>query len=285
MKKLFLVLPFLFLLNVIFIPVAWGKKIDVFELAENGTPKQIREAINAGVNFNVSDEEFESASERNETPLHVAAAFNHNPEVIRILIQQGLGVNDQAGYYKNSYTPLFNAIEYGNIEAVKELLKHGADPFEVGTFTVSSFKGVIDLRDKNNSYATSKKLDDKTAKIIIEALVNAGGNLDKQWFSDDKTIKFLTYDKWEEYSNIEKDFLKRSTTALMFAVRADDPFLVNLFLDLGADPTLKNLENKTALDYGVQLPYISKIKTSEIFEKLKSATEFYNLRLKIKTKH
>ena len=84
----------------------------------------------------------------------------------------------------------------------------------------------------------------RQAKIIVESLVNARGNLNKQWFSEDKTIIFLIYDKWEEYSNIEKDFLKSSTTALMFAVRADDPFLVNLFLDLDADPTLQNLEKR-----------------------------------------
>ena len=271
-----------------FVSTVWGQanvKIDVFELARNGTPAQIKAAIKAGTDFNVRDEDFDLGSEPGETPLYAATSFNHNPEIIRILIQHGLDANDCAGYYKSSYTPLYNAIEYGNIEAVKELLKHGADPIEVGTSTVSSFKEIIDLRDENDDYIVApNKLDDETAKIIVESLVNAGGNLNKQWFSEDETINFLTYDNWEEYSNLEKDFLRSSTTALMFAVRADDSFLVNLFLDLDADPTLQNLEKKTALDYAIQLPYNSKIKTSEIFEKLKSATEFYNLRLKTKSK-
>ena len=98
-------------------------KIDVFELARNGTPEQIRAAIKAGVNFNVRDKDFDLESEPGKTPLYVAASFNHYPEVIRILIQHGLDANDYAGYYKSSYTSLYNAIEYGNIEAVKELLK------------------------------------------------------------------------------------------------------------------------------------------------------------------
>ena len=83
-----------------------SEKIDVYTLAERGTPEQLQEALENGAKFNVSRVSRATKAEGNEeiatdwwffdggeTPLHHAAAYNHNTESIRFLIAQSIDVN------------------------------------------------------------------------------------------------------------------------------------------------------------------------------------------------
>lgn len=59
----------------------------------------------------------------------------------------------------------------------------------------------------------------------------------------------------------------------MFAVLYDNADVLNILLDHGADPNIRSLEKKTALDYAKFLPKDSKIKTSSAFKRLKNKTK------------
>ena len=53
----------------------------------------------------------------------------------------------------------------------------------------------------------------------------------------------------------------------------DNPELVNFFLDKNAEPNTSNAEGKNALHYAEELPENSKLKNSNAFRRLQSATE------------
>lgn len=58
---------------------------DIFEIAQDGTPEEIKVAIEAGADVN-------ARNENGSTPLH-SAAYNPNPAVITTLIKAGADVN------------------------------------------------------------------------------------------------------------------------------------------------------------------------------------------------
>ena len=110
---------------------------DVFRLAAYANPQQLKEADKRVVNFNternIADNPDELSEEwlfeNGETPLHYAALYNHNPESIHFLISLDLDVNAVASTGTIEFgTPLYCTVKYGNTEAVKELLKSGANP-------------------------------------------------------------------------------------------------------------------------------------------------------------
>ena len=86
------------------ISVRFAEEIDVFKLVENGTPEQLQSALKQGAKFNVGfnmsdfdEDHFEALDywpfDTGETPLHRTATYNHNPESIKFMIEQGLDVN------------------------------------------------------------------------------------------------------------------------------------------------------------------------------------------------
>ena len=58
------------------------------------------------------------------TALH-AAMFQHNLEIVHLLIDYGLDVNARGP--ANGYTPLHDSVWAGNLEAAKILVEHGAN--------------------------------------------------------------------------------------------------------------------------------------------------------------
>lgn len=93
---------------------------DVFYIASNGTPNDIRDAIQRGLDFNIADE-------FGYTPLHRAVTRNKNPEVIRLLIQHGLDVNSERTMGIWPGTILEDAVRRNNnSEIIRVLLKNGA---------------------------------------------------------------------------------------------------------------------------------------------------------------
>jgi len=96
------------------------ENLNVFKLAETGTPKQLKNAVKNGVNFNVErnfeDEDEHSLFDYGETPLHRAAYYNNNADSINFLISQGLNVNAEASSGNSNFgTPLYCAVSNGNI--------------------------------------------------------------------------------------------------------------------------------------------------------------------------
>ena len=293
----------LFIALCLSVSVCFAAEIDVFKLAEKGTPAQLKDALKKGAKFNVERtiNDFDDYTDVDddywpfdigETPLHRAAAYNHNPESIKFLVNQGLDVNAVAnvGNYA-SISPLACAIWFKNITAVKELLKAGANPnawIEGGyNFVGTSF------------HIVAIDYDDETfvAREVIKELVKAGGNINSHEelsaaelkdlkesepeFAQSSTI-FLPRDKWtsdEPFHNMT-DFFSHyalgnfltTFTPLMWAIIYDKPDVVNIFLDFNADVNIRSVEDKSAVDYANDLPADSKIRKSSAFKRLQSAT-------------
>lgn len=298
MKKL-VAFSFLFLCLNSFI--CFAEKIDVFKLVEKATPESLDIMLKKGIDFNVqrSISDFDDDTELDidywpfdtgETPLHRAAAYNHNPESIKFLINHGLDVNARAyvGNYA-SISPLACAVSFKNIAAVEELLKAGANPnnwIEGGyNFVGTSF------------HIVAVDYDDETSvtREIITLLIKAGGNVNSYEKLSEETLKglnksepdfakhktiFLSRNQWpddEPFYNMTGFFAHYTMrhflstfTPLMWAVIYDKPNIADILLDFGADVNIRSVENKSAVDYANDLPESSKLKKSSVFKKLES---------------
>lgn len=257
---------------------------DPYELAKTGTPDELRAAVNAGVNFNVKISEFYDNGELNpdvsyefgngETPLHYAAYYNHNPESIRFLIEQGLDVNGGFSAGNAIWGDVLSlAVINKNIGVIYELLRHGADPKTTLHYNgIGTPLHVIAARYKEASSVT---------RSIIEAIINAGGDINFHEEFENLSNVLPPRNKWKSsdpmenmrwLSHVDSDGFIFSFTPLMFAALYDNADAVDVLLDHNADVNIRNAEGKTALDYANELPADSAIKRSDAFNRLRAAT-------------
>ena len=282
-----------------------SKNVNVFELAETGTPIQFLEAVvmhnaNFKVNFQYpghhmvcdidtgeelyeykgKEYDFEAFYYMFTNPLFVAAAYNKNPESIKFLISIGLNPNevaDSGGTGLAYETVLSTALECGNITAVRELLNAGVRPEGNG-----SHEGKGAYRSPFELAAVLK--DKAMAREIIDMLIKAGGNINDTIEADDghdsedklqdiKTFKLIYSIGGEElvyYHQLIRFY--RIHTPLVNVVIGDDPDAVNVLLDFNADTNIRDYLDKVALDYALELPKDSKLRNSPAFERLKKLT-------------
>ena len=216
------------------------------------------------------------------TPLHIAAARNPNPESIRYLLSLGLDVNAEAEAGNTVHeTPLTCAIRNkNNLQVINELLKAGAD---------------TDVWNSGNNYSSFHLVASECksfayAKAVIDALIKAGGDINSHYkFSREEIMELKKYEdpsgfkiKWSRddpfgyavysLSNAARGNFLSSFTPLMYAVLHNNPDVVSILLEAGADPNISSLEGKTALDYAFMLPKTSSLRRSAAFTKLQKAT-------------
>ena len=100
------------------------------------------------------------------TPLHLAAMYNDNPAVVKALIESGADTN--APTKRGNSTPLHWAVMYNkNAEVVKTLLKGGADP------------NARTKKWKSTPLHLAAKFNENGARFrqVTEALIAAGADL------------------------------------------------------------------------------------------------------------
>ena len=71
-------------------------------------------------------------------------------------------------------------------------------------------------------------------------------------------------------SMVEIRALAASRTSLIYAIIDDNPNFVDILLDAGVRVDLRDMFNKTAIDYAYELPTNSKIKKSPVYSRLMS---------------
>ena len=279
------------------------RTMNPYELAKTGTPDELIEAVRAGVNFNVEVKEFGENGELNpdfsyefgynETPLHYAAYYNRNPESIRFLLELGLAVNAEF-YSGNSFMGdcLSLAVASKNLNAIRELLRHGANPNTWSNIWINE----EEYTEEEYSYlgsplhiiASRYKDNYSVTRDVINAVIKAGGNVNYRYIlnADEKeflkNVKLSRRSEWTSQNpmdNIKYDsqaglrIFRATFTPLMFAVLYDNVDVADILLDHKADANIRNAEGKTALDYANDLPANSAIKRSDVFNKLKSRTK------------
>ena len=264
-----------------------------FTLAETASPEQLRQAVAEGVNFNVqrypdfdSDDPYFGYEDDYEfeymTPLHAAAIKNPNPESIKYLLSLGLYVNASASAGNTVHdTPLTCAIRNrNNIQVVHALLNAGADP---------------EVWNSGNNYsalhlAASVCRSYPYAKAVIDALIRAGVDINSHYtptheeMDDFRTnqdpsefkihwSRFYPFgDSVSSLAHVSRDFFLSTFTPLMYAVLFNNPDAVNILLDVGADPNIRSLEGKTALDYAKMQPKNTKLRLSDAFIRLQNVS-------------
>ena len=259
-----------------------------FTLAESASPEQLKQAAAEGVNFNIErhlnfddDDDYgwyEVYEFDTMTPLHAAAIKNSNPESIRFLVSLGLDVNAEAEAGNTILeTPLVCAIRHrNNIQVIHALLNAGADPEAWGSGNNYSVFHLVASECRDYPYA----------KAVIEALIRAGGDVNSHYnFSreeitdlyeledpSDFRIKWSRSDPFGDavyrLSHATRGNFLSSFTPLMYAVLFNNPDVVNIFLDVGADPRIRSLEGKIALDYARMLPKTTNLRRSDAFIRL-----------------
>lgn len=261
-------------------------------LAETASPEQLQHAVNSGIDFNVqrhpdfdSDDPYFGYWEDDYnfeymTPLHSAASKNPNPKSIRYLLSLGLDVNASAAAGNTIHeTPLTCAIRNkNNIHVINELLDAGASPDVWNSGNNYSALHLVASECKSYTYA----------KAVIDALLKAGGDINSHYQFTREEIQELQEQedpsafriRWSRddpfgvsnLSHIAHDSFLSSFTPLMFAVLHNNPDAVNILLDAGADPNIRSLEGKTALDYARMLPKTTSLRRSDAFTRLQKVS-------------
>jgi quinoprotein dehydrogenase-associated probable ABC transporter substrate-binding protein len=181
------------------------------------------------------------------TPLQSAARQRHD-KMIALLIELGADVN------VGEPTPLVAAVMRDHVPSVKVLLEHGADLEKPGQ---DGFKP-LPLAIAEDKYESAKTLMEAGAKVNepsgddgLTPLMIAAGQT-----SPAEGAMFLPGST--RPTDIARGLLDRGAdvnaqsksgaTALMIAAVHNNPPMIGMLIDAGADPTLKNSLGQTAAD-------------------------------------
>jgi len=203
-------------------PLIWATK--------SNNSKIVKILLNKGANPNMQDN-------RGDTPL-IWAVNNNNPEIIRILLGKGANPNIQN---RNGHTPLIWAARNNKPEIVRILLDKGADPNIAGNdrytpldwATSHGTQAIINLIIK-----AKEKLDCTCNQDLLKA-VKA---------NDENEVRRLLN---EPYINTNvKD--EKGYTPLILAVRNNNPEIVQILLNNGADPDIPDEDDWTPLYWAAE---------------------------------
>lgn len=218
-------------------PVSLTFNPDVFSLAESGTLSEIQNAILRGITFRETHND-------GENPLHRAAASNHDPEVIRLLIAHGLNVNSEWNS-GSGFTPLLLAVMNSNVNAALELLNHNADPNYIDGNSLSVMQNLIVTGGEGS-------MNHSDMKRIITAMLRNGADINY-------------------HSSLALS--SSSCTPLSLAVQYDMPEIAEALLESSADVSIKDASGKTASDYAKALRKDSALRKSPVFGKLTESSK------------
>jgi ankyrin repeat protein len=146
-------------------------------------------------------------------------------------------------YIRN--TPLLTAIGFGNLELVEFLLQHGADPN-------------VPVDDVYTCLLLAVESDDSASAAIVEQLIKAGADIRKTGTNGWTPLHMAANCGHIEKAKIliqagaevnRQTDIDGGNTALMEAARSGNAEMVQLLLDHGADPSVKNwISEENALE-------------------------------------
>jgi len=215
-----------------------------------------------------------------QSPLHVAIGYlnarDNNPldsdnqnkatgrDLVRLLVERGANPNQELFYRApgrdtgvgRGYTPFLAACATGDIDLVKLLLAHGANP----KLATADGQGAIILAvgsrvggTANPGAASASGADFGNAQGVTSIRAATG--------PEDRAvtlIKFLAANGADVNLIAKRHFLQRTRggSALHYAVRGGNKVLIGALLDLGADVNAKDEDGLTALDYAMGRGYV-----------------------------
>jgi hypothetical protein len=168
------------------------------------------------------------------------AIANDDIDGVRELIVKGANVNAKEDSY-SKITPLFIAVEHGNIEMVRLLLDSGAK---------------VNRRDESRR-TPLMRIDSDTTRELVDLLVRHGAKVDLA-DEDGDTALFYAASAYEMKPEAVQSLIdsgasvnlknKKGETPLMQAVSSGNLEVVRVLLLAGAEVNVKDNEGDTALD-------------------------------------
>ena len=226
---------------------------EFIELCIKGSATAITEALKHGANPN--------AQKYRKTAL-MTAAYNNNPEAVKILLDAGADVNARA---PDGDTVLIVAASNNrNPQVMKILLEAGAEVNALGE------GGMTALMWASHNPETIKVLLDGGADVNIHNKNGRTALMHTAMFNKNlETINLLIA---AGADNSAAD--KYGKTALMYAAEYNVPEVVEALIDAGANAEQRDSNDKTALDYARQNKNLTGlIFDSKAFKRLKELTK------------
>ena len=188
-----------------------------------------------------AQETFRILSKKNTLPMDfINAVERGDAKAVKNLISEGADVRTKD---KNGKAAIVIATEKGYGEVLKLLLENGADPN--GKYFKNPKANLFIMAVHNANF--------DAALVLLKSGVSADFNYKYQ---DGKTALMIAIESKSQelvtYLLLKKSDIDASddfgNTALIYAVRNDLFSVAKRLLELGADPTLRQVDGKTALD-------------------------------------
>ena len=237
----------------------------------NENPEVCKVLIEAGANVNTRTKD-------GSTALMMAAEFNENPEVCKVLIEAGADIN---ATMRDGLTALITAANYNkNPEVFYLLLDFNATvdvrcrslsgprttglSYSIGCNckprVVSMFIEAgadVNARDDINRTVLMQAVCDTNNPTILSLLIKAGADVNARTEDGWTPLMFASYKSNRDIISLLIEAgadvnaqTQRGLTALMWASQNNqDPDVICCLLRSGADPNLKDDNDKTACDY------------------------------------
>lgn len=205
--------------------------IEAVELDELDIVKMF---INAGINVNKSGDAL-------KTPL-IIAAENQNDEIMQLLVQAGASVNR---YDALGHTALMLACENGDISAVELLLEHGADINAENDQCESPLGNAIRAKKEKIVNMLLASGADVSAMLNNSACASNAPLFLSAMFGTKPIVEMLI----ENGAKIDTQNYYGETALISLSKRTDRGGMAEILLNNGADPKIKDVKGKTALDY------------------------------------
>ncbi len=181
-------------------------------------------------------------------------------QVINRLIDMGVDVNHQLtqkrpygqgrGRFqdydmRDGVGPLFLAVLQNDQEAAEVLLKHGAEVDLPNVFQMTPLMIAVGMRSTAGRGGPGGGDATRTIRMV-DLLLDAGANVNAQVIgSRNRSGTIMAYVAGRD---------QEGKTALMAAAEGGNTAVVEHLLERGADPTIKDAEGKTALDFAKTPP-------------------------------
>ena len=170
----------------------------------------------------------------------INAVEKGDAKAVKTLISEGADVKTKD---KNGKAAIVIAVEKGYTEVVKLILENGADPN--GHYFKNPKANLFVLSMHNSHFDAALALLQSGAKADFNHKFNGGKTAlmlaieaGKQDLATYLLIKQFNPDACDDFGN----------SALMYAVKQNLFSVVKKLLELGADPTLRQVDGKTAFD-------------------------------------
>ena len=191
------------------------------------------------------------------------------PEVVRSLLRAGVDINEplrrtkrpQYQYANSGISPLLLAIENGHFELAVALLEGGADPNDERTGFTPLHTITWVRKPKESDYGSDPAPEGSgnlSSLQFVRTLVAMGANVNARLRSGKPQAPKINV---------------RGATPFLFAADKADVPLMELLLELGADPFLPNVENTTPLMAAAGLGTTAPLEEAGTEEEALEATE------------